>query len=138
MRFLHGLLLTLVCLAGCDPTPALFRAVAVGAPIVAGGYRALDAADQMEQAKIRSRAQGGDPEGAKAQLTMHLKRYDKARLALDSTTNAMKTALDSAPLIRAARDKQASAALIGQLLQFYHDVADALLPFGINISLGGI
>lgn len=133
-----AIFLTVALMAACDPTPILYKTVAIAAPVVANGYRSLDAADQMEQAKVRARTQGGDVDGAKKELADHLKRYDVAAIALDTTMATMQTAMDSAPVIQAARDKKATLALVGQLLTLYADLKAALAPFGVDISIPGV
>jgi hypothetical protein len=121
--------------SACDPTPVLYKTVAVGAPVIAGGYRALEAADKDAQEKIQAKAKAGDPAGAKLDLAAHLKHYDAAAIALDTTMATAQTALDSAPALKAAHDKRATLDLVGTLLQLYLDVRDALKPFGVDITI---
>lgn len=123
---------------GCDPTPVLYKTIAIAAPVVAGGYRSLDAADQMEQAKVRARAQGGDTAGAKQELAAHLKKYDIAAISLDTTMATMQTAVDSAPALKAAHDKKATLELVATLFTLYADLKAALAPFGVDISIPGV
>lgn len=128
-----GFLLALVCLSGCDPTPVLFKAVAMGAPIVAGGFSSLGAADKIAQDRIRTEAKT-DAAVAKTDLVVHLKRYDVADKVLKTTMNTMQAALDSAPLLKAAHDKQATLDLVESLRRLYEDVRVALAELGITFQ----
>lgn len=132
IAFMTGFVFALA-MCGCDPTPALYKAVAVGSPLIAGGYRALDAADKDAQDKIRAKAAAGDKEGAKTDLAAHLKKYDKAAIALDTAMATAQVAIDSAPVIKTALDKQASLDLIGQLLKLYEDARQAMKELGVDM-----
>jgi hypothetical protein len=126
------LLIVSVALAGCDPTPVLFKAVAVGAPVVAAGYRSLDAADKDQQNAIRAEIKD-DPQKAQADLNAHLKRYGIAAISLDTTMATMQTALDSVPALKAAHDKKATMDLVSTLFKLYEDVRQELAPLGIDV-----
>ncbi len=123
------------CAAGSD---GVRQGIANTAVVVAAGYKALDAYDDVKQAGAIARARLGDMDGARAELSAYLPKRATALKTLDSATATVESANAALPLLDKGLAKSADVQdWITKLLTAALEVKDALAGAGVTLNITG-
>jgi hypothetical protein len=134
MRANHGLLLVLVCLAGCaHGSDGAYQAEATANAIIGAGYRAVKAHARVEADAVKAMA--ADTVAAQKRLDAEVKLTAEAFKVLDVASDAVDVQDAAIGAAEAVKSKDYSA-IIAKLVQAGSSVIDGLKVLGVKLPGG--
>lgn len=134
MRFINGLLLSLVCFAGCaHGSDGAYQAEATANGIIGAGYRAVKAHTRVEADAVKAMA--ADTAAAQKRLDDERKLTSAAFKVLDVASDAVDVQDAAIGAAETVKSKDYSA-IIAKLVQAGLSVIDGLKVLGVKLPGG--